>query len=199
MTSEYGNSMMSDGRNTVIQVGHWTDDLVRLGACPPAVEWAKDYASLDEAWAVCDRGDWMLWLAGCVGGGSGSDTRRQLTLAACGCARLLLADFEAVFPGDTRPRTAIETAERWARGEAGVSLAAVRTAADATYATYAAAAYAAYAATESAATTTAASAAAYVAARIARIAPAAKQRALRDCADIVRRHYPTPPVIRGVK
>ncbi|MEM7622636.1 MAG: hypothetical protein AAF235_05475 [Planctomycetota bacterium] len=66
--------------------GHWTDGLVRLRACGDAVDWAKGFGSLDAAWAACDRGDWMLWLAGRVSGAPGGDARRTLVLAACGCA-----------------------------------------------------------------------------------------------------------------
>ena len=36
--------------------------LRELGACDEAVEWAKPYDALQEAWDVCQRGDWMLWL-----------------------------------------------------------------------------------------------------------------------------------------
>lgn len=45
------------------EVTHWTDDLVRLQACDDAVEWARGYDTMDAAWAACERGDWMLWLA----------------------------------------------------------------------------------------------------------------------------------------
>ena len=43
---------------------HWTDGLVTLGACDDAVAWAKTQPDLAAAWVTCDRGDWMLWLAG---------------------------------------------------------------------------------------------------------------------------------------
>jgi len=34
------------------------------GACGEAIKWATvgGYATLPEAWAACNRGDWMLWL-----------------------------------------------------------------------------------------------------------------------------------------
>lgn len=35
-------------------------------ACEEAREWAKPYATLQEAWDVCPRGDWMLWLCAAV-------------------------------------------------------------------------------------------------------------------------------------
>ena len=34
-----------------------------LGACQDAITWVY-YRDLPTAWAECQRGDWMLWLAG---------------------------------------------------------------------------------------------------------------------------------------
>jgi hypothetical protein len=93
-------------------------------------------------------------------------------LAACDCARLALVHVPA---GEHRPRLAIEIAERWAGGDASVSLGDVMRAA---YATYAAAAYATYAA--------AATNAAYA----ANAAVDARTETLRKCADIARKHIP---------
>ena len=91
---------------------NWTDDLWRLGACGDAVAWAAGFPDLGAAWAACERGDWMLWLAGRVSDKPMSDARRPLVLAACECARLALPHVRA---GDDRPLRAIEMAERWAR------------------------------------------------------------------------------------
>ena len=161
----------------------WVEMLTNLGACPEAITWARGYPDLAAAWAVCERGDWMLWLAGKLSGPPDNPSRKRLVLAACECARLVLVHVPA---GEDRPRIAIETAERWARGEAGVTLADVRAAyADAHVAAYAyaAAAHAAYAAIYAAYATTAADA-----------ADATRTRMFPTCADIVRRHYPTPPI-----
>jgi len=147
---------------------HWTDALARLGACSEAVEWALGYASLSEAWAACERGDRMLWLAGRVSGEVGSPERRRLTLAACGCARIALPYVPA---GEGRPLECIETAERYGHGDPGVTLEMVQAAARAAEA----------AAAEAAAAGAAAEAATAWAAM------------LRRCADIVREHYPEPP------
>ena len=187
---------------------HWTEALVRLRACSDAVEWARDYNTLDGAWRACVRGDWMLWLAGRMAGPPGDDSRRPLVLAACACARIALPKWEARHPADNRPRAAIETAEAWAHGgDDAPTMADVRTSAaaaaygatygatDAAYATYAAgaadatyAAYTAYAATY---------AATYVAADVADAAAAAEERMgiLLECADIVRKYYPGPPAL----
>ena len=176
---------------TTKTVTHWSDALVKLFACWSAVDFARTQPDLVTAWKLCDRGDWMLWLAGRCAGPAGDDRRRPLTLAACGCARLALARFEERNSAESRPRKAIETAESWARNS-GATLAEVQTAAYAAYAdaddAYAdAAAYAAYAAAAAYAAYAAAAAAAY-AARLS-----ARADALKRCADIVRAFYPNPP------
>ena len=113
---------------------HWSDALVRLGACGEAVEWAKTQPSLKTAWNTCERGDWMLWLAARIG-----VDRRAIVLAACDCAELSAPHWRE------RDKLAcvwaLDSARRWARGEADAE--EVRAAAH--YAAYAAH-YAAYAA-----------------------------------------------------
>jgi hypothetical protein len=182
----------------------WTDDLRALGACSESIAWAKGggYATLDGAWAACDNPRWMLWYAGRMAGERGSPCRRKIVAVACEIARLVLPIFEAKRPDDKRPRVAIETAERYARGE-DVSLADIRAAyaaaAAATYAAdaaYADAAYAAAAAADVAAYADAAYAAAAAAAAAdvaAYAADAARASVKVDILAIVRRHYPTPP------
>jgi hypothetical protein len=184
---------------------NWTRELVKMGACKEAILWGKGFPSLKEAWAVCERGDWMIWYAGKLSGEPGSEARKKLVLAACQCARLALKYVRA---GETRPLKAILTAESWARGENGVTLGDVRKAADA--AAYAAAAYAAnaanaaayaasaanayaYAAADAADAAYAAAYAAYAAADAADAAYAARKPTLKKCADIVRKFYPTAP------
>ena len=200
--------------------------LESLRPCQESLDWIGSRRSAARAWAECERGDWMLWLLGRLAGPLESESRRRLVLCACECARLSLHYVPA---GEDRPRVAIETAERWARCEAGVTLDDVRAAAyaaayaadaadaavavayaaDAAYAAYAYAAYAyaadaAYAAAYAADAAYAAACAAYAAdaavyaayaADAAAYAADARARTLRECADIVRRHYPEPPVI----
>ena len=153
--------------------------------CSEAVEWMAD-RTLQAAWKQCPRGDWLLWAAGRLG-----VDRKLLILAACDCAETAL---EFVHVGEERPRRAIETARRWAAGNAtleeveaaaaaatyaadAAAYAAARAAYTATAAAYAAA-RAAYTATD-AATVYASDAAAYAAdaaATAARAAAAAHQR-----------------------
>ena len=158
------------------------DRLVKMGACEDAVAWVGD-RDITAAWAECDRADWMLWLAGRV------VARKTVVLAACACARTAL---RYVLAGEDRPRVAIETAERWARGEA--TIAEVRSAAaaaaayaadDAAYAAAYAADAAAYAADAAAyaAADAAAAAAAYAADYAAYAAAAAAAYAAADAAD----------------
>jgi len=137
-------------------------------ACNDAVSWveSRDFASFDEAWAECKRGDWMLWLAAHIG-----VNKKAIVRAACACAREALVYVPA---GEDRPRLAIETAERWTRGEATTE--EVREAEAAAHAAAYAAAY------------TAADAAAH-AAHAAHASDAdARGRMLARCADIVRVH-----------
>ena len=183
-------------------MSHWTRQLTALRACAEAITWAKGYDSLDAAWHACERADWMLWLAGHCAGDVDSASRQRVVLAACACARTALKHTK-----DPRPLKAIETAEAWARGEAGVTLDDVRNArvaaaaaayaadaaADAAAAAFAAAYAAAYAAA------VAAAAAAYAAAYAADAAADADADALRKMADIVRQHIPEPPAPRATR
>jgi len=151
----------------------------------------------------------MLWLVGRMCGKDGWSTHQELVLAVCACAEKAL---KCVKKGEDRPRIAIETARRWAQGEAAISevikagnnavaanatavaanaaaaIYAAITAANATVATNAAAAYAAVAATAVAADAAAyaATAAAAVATYAAYAADAARKTSLKEAADIVR-------------
>ena len=176
--------------------------LKKLNPCADAWKWVKDQESRKRAWVDCERGDWMLWLIGKTAGVPMSDERRPLVLAVCDCAELVS---EYVPKGEDRPRKAIEAARKWADGNNSVSEQDVRNAATVTYtaATTAAATTAAYAATAAYTTVTytaAATAAAYAATAAATAATAddadARNRILKQCADIVRKHYPNPPKLK---
>ena len=179
-------------------------DIKHLRPCTAATDWLGLRRNPQKAWDECPRGDWMIWLL----------TRTKadpakLRLVACDIARTVL---HLVPEGEDRPRIAIETAERYARGEATDG--ELRTATDAAWAaadaawdaawTAARAASARDAASDTArdAATAAARAAAHAAARAAASAAAsaahAAARAARAAthaasADIVRKHFPTPP------
>ena len=164
---------------------HWADTVQRMSACREAVLWLRSYDTPNGAWRACERGDWMLWIVGKSVGSSRTKSRRALILVTCKCARLAL---KYVRKGETRPLTAIETAERWARG--GATLQEVRSAADAAYDASkvdSPGAYDAYAYI-----ITCAAWAAYAdPAGVYACHAAAAPKTFEECAGIVRRHYPT--------
>jgi len=184
-----------------------TTKLEKLSPCIEAVQWVKGQKSAKAAWQNCERGDRMLWLLGKLS--KNENDRKLLTLATCECVRPSL---KFVPEDEKRPLIAIETAEKWAKGKATLqevkkaaaaaydaraayaytaAYATSAATASAAYATSAAAASAAYAA---AATATAATAAAAAAATYAASAAyAARKETLKQCAEIVRKHYPEPP------
>jgi len=196
---------------------HWSDPITIMKACSGAIDWLRTQPDPETAWQECQRGDRMLWLLGKLAGEPGSDSRRPLVLAACGCARLVLP---FVPDDEPRPLRAIEVAEAWARG--ALSLNDVRAAnytyaAHVAHAVYAAAAatYAVYAAYDTDAAYAASAAryaadAAYAAAHCAACADlprpdapygadyAAYAATLTQCADIVRQHYPTAPILTAL-
>lgn len=145
-------------------------DMIRpLDPCMQAVLWLEKYTAPEVAWQECHRGDWMLWLLGKFSGEPESDARRKLVHCAADCAAPALPHYEAKYPGDSRVRDCLAACRAYAAGD--VSLTELRNAADAATA----AAYAADAAT------------------------AARNAALEKCANIVRKHYPHPPVIEALK
>lgn len=112
--------------------------------CTVAQTWLRSLppgTTLAEAYALCPRGEWLLWLAARV-----EVDRKLIVKAACACAQVAVTEH---WKGGPEPQAALDTAMAWARGEATnnqVSY-AVAYAADAAYAAAAAdAVYAAYAA-----------------------------------------------------
>jgi hypothetical protein len=175
---------------------HWSDSLP-AGACAEARDWCLTQPSYEAAWEACERGDWLLWLAGRL-----DVDRRLLVRAACACVRLALVH---VPTGEGRPRRAVETAEAWTRGEA--SLEEVRDAARAAYAADAFAVYAsdatgraacaASAAYAAACAASAAYAAAFAADAVyAAASDAADAATLAECVRLVRGII-TRPDLRG--
>ena len=143
-------------------MSHWSRKLQAIGACLDAVEWARTQPSLAAAWRTCERGDWMLWLAGRRIVTAGSLSHRRVVKAAASCARLALPIYEARRPNDKRPRAAILAAEQWARVPSEANKQKASAAADAASSSaYAASAYAADAAAASAASAASAAYAAY--------------------------------------
>ena len=162
--------------------------LDELGACQEAVDWAAKYRSRQKAWDECENAEWMLWYCARVF----KTFTPEMRLAACGCARTAL---KYVPEGEDRPLKAIETAERFARGEAtdGERAAAAAAAADVAADVAWVAADVAAAAAAAAAAVAAAVAAAAAAAAAADAAWVASDAAAKEMADIVREHIPKVP------
>lgn len=91
--------------------------LKELCACAEAIDWAKDFITFKEAWNVCERADWMLWIAGRLADKNDNQKAVVLCVCVCACARRSL---KYVPNDENRPLIAIETAERWTRGEASL-------------------------------------------------------------------------------
>ena len=91
--------------------------LKRLEACGEFRSWASTQPDLETCWATCNRPDWMIWLLHELG----HQDDKAYRLYACWCVRNTpLADGRTVWDllTDERSRTAVEVAERFARGEA---------------------------------------------------------------------------------
>jgi len=135
--------------------------LQRLKACSEALEWVGD-RDLEQAWAECHRGDWMLWLAGRVGAPRSVEVAR-----AC-------AERANTASSDQKRDWAIDSARRWARGETDLEEVEAASAASAYTAASAAAYTAANAAYYNTAGNAATAAAAYTAAWAASLADSAR-------------------------
>jgi hypothetical protein len=181
-----------------------SEKLKRLHACREAVLWTEKYATLAEAWKLCERGDWMLWLCGKMADKKGWPKRQDVVLAACDCAELSIHFFETKYPNDPRVRNCLEITRKWAKSEATIeqvriaayaSSAAAYASSAAAYDAYAAYAayyaydaYAAYASSSAAAASAASASAAYSAAYDAAYSAAYDASMLRRCADICRKN-----------
>jgi hypothetical protein len=119
--------------------------LKKLSACSEGIEFASNYETIEQAWNNCQRGDWMLWLAGKL-----NVDYKHISIAKGLCAftvRHLMTD--------KRSKGAIIAAVRYGKGL--ITIEELKTAADA------AAVYAAYAAEYSSAETSSYADAAYAA------------------------------------
>lgn len=91
--------------------------LNRLEACTIAIKWGNGQDP-QEAWAVCNRSDWMLWLIGRLAPKQKAAKKAwdaRISLLTCEVARTML---QYVPSNELRPLKAIEMAERWHNGEA---------------------------------------------------------------------------------
>lgn len=79
-------------------------------ACDPSIQWIeeKNIQSLEEAWNICERGDWLLWMAARL-----KIDKRKLVLCAALYAHTIVQHME-----DARSRDAVRIAFLWGRGKA---------------------------------------------------------------------------------
>jgi hypothetical protein len=189
--------------------------LKRIGACNEAVDWVKEHGGTsEECWSDCVHGDWMAWLT-VKDAKKLHVSKRQLVSALADCAALSLKYFEKKYPDDKRVRDCIKTCRKYAKGEAtdeelenayaaasAASAASAYAASASAYAAASAAAYAAYAAASAAsaaayayayaaasAASAAASAAAYAAYAVAHAYGIAREKTMKQCANIFRKHF----------
>lgn len=174
--------------------------LEQMNACDESIAWLeeKNFESLQSAWDVCERGDWMLWLIGRTINRTDETQLRKITLAKARCAKLVVHLMK-----DERSKNAVVVAERFGLGNATrqeLDAAAAAAAASSAYA-YAYAAYAAAYADAAAADAASAyayadAAYAYAAAYAAAAYAAAKNKTLKQCAGIVREIYQSAPELK---
>jgi len=79
--------------------------LESIDACEPALEWVGDRTA-EQAWAECERADWLMWLAYEVG----ESVHKPQVRIALGCARLTP-------PTHPLLRASLNDVERWLAGE----------------------------------------------------------------------------------
>jgi len=87
--------------------------LASKGACYEARQWVGN-KTIEQAWAECERADWMIWLLGKMAGHPGWPTRQQVAMMAADCGETSLG---FVPDGEHRPKQAILATRKWALGE----------------------------------------------------------------------------------
>jgi hypothetical protein len=77
--------------------------------CRSSLLWIaeKNIQSLEEAWNICERGDWLLWMATKL-----NVDKRRLVLCAALCAHTVIQ-----YMKDSRSRNAVRIAFLWGRGK----------------------------------------------------------------------------------
>lgn len=89
------------------------DYLQSLGACQEAVNYARGFDSLQAAWDVCERGDWMMWLVARTMDRNDEPQLRKLTLAKGRCAETVID-----LMTDERSKNAVRVAIAFGEGRA---------------------------------------------------------------------------------
>ena len=119
----------------------WTiEDLEALDPCEEALKYCRKHKTLSKAWDKCQEPQWMLWFLE----RTQPLTYGQAVMLACDCVERVLPVFEKAFPGDQRPRQAIEAARVCIKNQSGENKKAAGAAARAAWEAAGAAARAAW-------------------------------------------------------
>jgi hypothetical protein len=89
------------------------EKLVQLSVSNKIINWMISNETFNEAWAKCDKGDWMLFIA--ARASNAEENHKRIVTAACRCARMVL---QYIPDNDRRPLIAVETIEKWLKDEA---------------------------------------------------------------------------------
>lgn len=93
-------------------------------------EWGKRYPTLEKAWDLCDRPDWMIWVVADLSSGPSAAYRRRIVGCIAECIAPAIPVFERLYPnwkfggGNSSPellRYWFSICERFGRGDEGVS------------------------------------------------------------------------------
>lgn len=180
--------------------------------CNEAIVWLATQPDWETAWQRCEQGEWMLWVLGELTIAPGSPERRKLVGCCVECAELALPIFQKQHPNDNRVKDCVQACRNYAKGlitlnqlnkisdESDAAADSAYAAAGYTFALtetnrYVASAYAAYAADSVTAAARSATDSTYVTRSVAYAVAANHIKMLKQCADIVRKHYPTPPTL----
>ena len=94
--------------------------LLEKKPCADGAEFLKKSKTLARAWNTCPRAYWMIW--GLNAAGLLDDDKARAF--ACDCAEHTLHIFETKYPGDKRPRLAIEASRRTITDKSPAAIAA---------------------------------------------------------------------------
>jgi hypothetical protein len=87
--------------------------LMDMDACDEAIAWVGD-RTLTEAWALCPRGDWMLWWLGMMAGDPMWPTHQEVVRHTCVVVRKAVEFIPEITGNKVLFSKAIETTELWA-------------------------------------------------------------------------------------
>ena len=84
-------------------------NLLDLSPCSDGLVFARRHKyQWAKVWEKCERGDWLVWWLR----QTGQLDKVTAVKIAVACAEHVLATFEGKYPGDLRPRQAIEAAKK---------------------------------------------------------------------------------------